>query len=218
MPSDAVAHALGVSTGSGGGRGGGEAIAEHWVSRAWAHASLLRRRRSLASCCAARPSRRSRSEVVPGAGSLPFPTYRCGMESGVSSHPWQSGCVWGGQLCGTVPVWVLGAGGRCVALAPDGAVGVGSVGGPRLGLAVRGWVTWRDLPAGQWIGLGSGRGLGTAAPPPNGLCRGSGAASAGTMASAAQCMGDPGRAEAGDGRVARARGAGRGHPWRRPVP
>ena len=122
-------------------------------------------------------------------------------------------CV-GQCLCGC---WVR-VGGRCVALAPDGAVGVGSVGGARLGLAVRGWVTWRDLPAGQWIGLGSGRGLGTAAPPPNGLCRGSGAASAGTMASAAQCMGDPGRAEAGDGRVARARGAGRGHPWRRPAP
>ena len=134
----------------------------------WAHASLRRRCRPLASCCARALPHESRaaSAVGPGAGSLPFPTYRCGWESGVSTHPWQSGCVRGGQLCGDSQcLWGLGVCGRCVALAPDGAVGVGSVGEPRLGLAVRGWVTWRDLPAGQWIGLGSGRGLGTAAPP-----------------------------------------------------
>ena len=179
--------------------------------------------RKLLRCDVARPLRGAPTTVAQrgraGHEFFAFPYLPLWVgEWGLNPPRWQSGCVWVGQLCGDSACgaggWVRGGG--VGALAPVELWVLGPLAG-WLGLAVRGWVTWHDLPAGSGSGWALDAGLASQLLLPIGLCRGSRAASAG-MASAAQCMGDPGRAEAGDGRVARARGAGRGHPWRRPAP
>ena len=172
-PSDSVAHALGVSTGRVGGRGGGEAIAEHGhlePGRAQvcgdvsgcAQAVALRRGAAIARRAHdSRAARSCRARVL----CLSLPTV---VGWRVGSQPTQMAkwvCVGGAAVWGQC-LWGggLGAGGGVGALAPVELWVLGPLAG-WLGLAVRGWVTWHDLPAGQWIGLGSGRGLGIAAPP-----------------------------------------------------
>ena len=134
-------------------------------------AATFQAARKLLRCDVARPLRGAPTTVAQrgraGHEFFAFPYLPLWVgEWGLNPPRWQSGCVWVGQLCGDSACgaggWVRGGG--VGALAPVELWVLGPLAG-WLGLAVRGWVTWHDLPAGQWIGLGSGRGLGIAAPP-----------------------------------------------------